>query len=582
MTAEAAPALMKNQELADIFNRIADIMEYRGDLVFKINAYRRAARALEGLSQDIAQLARSDELEKIPGIGRAIAAKIREYLNTGRMAKYEEVSASVPRELIDLLQIQSLGPKTLALLNRRLGVKDLPSLIQALDSGEVERLPGMGTKKVENLRLGVKNFRQGRERLFLGQAYPLARSLVSQLRELLKTDKVAAAGSLRRMRETVGDIDILVCHEDGQQAIEAFLSLPLAAKVLGRGETKASVLTDQGLQVDLRVVPAKSYGAALQYFTGSKEHNVRLREMARKQGLTISEYGVFRIKGNRYLGGQQEDDIYRLLGLPWIPPELREDRGEIQAALEGRLPRLVELQDIQGDLHVHSDWSDGHSSIEELAQTARERGYRYLAICDHSASASYAGGLSSAKLLKQMEYIKRFNAKQKASNFRLLCGTECDIRLDGSLDLPDSLLAKLDIVVASIHSAFTKDVTRRLQAACRHPLVDIIGHPTGRLISKRDGYQGLDLEAVMREAAATGTALELNSYYERLDLNDLHCKRAAELGCLLAINTDSHRSQDLWMMELGVGTARRAWLATKNIFNVSDIKKISAKKGRKK
>lgn len=582
MTAEAAPALMKNQELADIFNRIADIMEYRGDLVFKINAYRRAARALEGLSQDIAQLARSDELEKIPGIGRAIAAKIREYLNTGRMAKYEEVSASVPRELIDLLQIQSLGPKTLALLNRRLGVNDLPSLIQALDSGEVERLPGMGTKKVENLRLGVKNFRQGRERLFLGQAYPLARSLVSQLRELLKTDKVAAAGSLRRMRETVGDIDILVCHEDGQQAIEAFLSLPLAARVLGRGETKASVLTDQGLQVDLRVVPAKSYGAALQYFTGSKEHNVRLREMARKQGLTISEYGVFRIKGNRYLGGQQEDDIYRLLGLPWIPPELREDRGEIQAALEGRLPRLVELQDIQGDLHVHSDWSDGHSSIEELAQTARERGYRYLAICDHSASASYAGGLSSAKLLKQMEYIKRFNAKQKASNFRLLCGTECDIRLDGSLDLPDSLLAKLDIVVASIHSAFTKDVTRRLQAACRHPLVDIIGHPTGRLISKRDGYQGLDLEAVMREAAATGTALELNSYYERLDLNDLHCKRAAELGCLLAINTDSHRSQDLWMMELGVGTARRAWLTTKNIFNVSDIKKISAKKGRKK
>lgn len=574
--------MMKNQELADIFNRIADIMEYRGDLVFKINAYRRAARALEGLSQDIAQLARSDELEKIPGIGRAIAAKIREYLNTGRMAKYEEVSASVPRELIDLLQIQSLGPKTLALLNRRLGVNDLPSLIQALDSGEVERLPGMGTKKVENLRLGVKNFRQGRERLFLGQAYPLARSLVSQLRELLKTDKVAAAGSLRRMRETVGDIDILVCHEDGQQAIEAFLSLPLAARVLGRGETKASVLTDQGLQVDLRVVPAKSYGAALQYFTGSKEHNVRLREMARKQGLTISEYGVFRIKGNRYLGGQQEDDIYRLLGLPWIPPELREDRGEIQAALEGRLPRLVELQDIQGDLHVHSDWSDGHSSIEELAQTARERGYRYLAICDHSASASYAGGLSSAKLLKQMEYIKRFNAKQKASNFRLLCGTECDIRLDGSLDLPDSLLAKLDIVVASIHSAFTKDVTRRLQAACRHPLVDIIGHPTGRLISKRDGYQGLDLEAVMREAAATGTALELNSYYERLDLNDLHCKRAAELGCLLAINTDSHRSQDLWMMELGVGTARRAWLTTKNIFNVSDIKKISAKKGRKK
>jgi DNA polymerase (family 10) len=573
---------MKNQELADIFNRIADILEYRGDLVFKINAYRRAARAIEGLSQDIAQLAQSDRLETIPGIGRAIAEKIREYLATGRMAKYEEVSASVPRELIDLLQIQSLGPKTLALLHRRLGVKDLDSLIEALDSGQVEKLPGLGAKKVENLRQGIKHYRQGRERMFLGRAYPLAASIVSQLKERLKTQRVAAAGSLRRMRETIGDIDILVCHRDGPRAIDAFLSLPLAARILGRGETKASILTDEGLQVDLRVVPERSYGAALQYFTGSKEHNVRLREMARKQGLTISEYGIFKIKGNRYLGGQEEADIYRRLGLPWIPPELREDRGEIQAALENRLPRLVELNDIRGDLHVHSDWSDGHSTIEELAQAAEDRGYRYLAICDHSTSASYAGGLSPEKLQKQMAYIERFNVKNKTRKLRVLTGVECDIKPDGTLDLPDDLLRKLDIVVASIHSAFTQNVTARMISACRHPLVDIIGHPTGRLISKRDGYQGLDLEAVMRQAAATGTALEINSYFERLDLNDLQAKRAVELGCRLAINTDSHRVQDLWMMELGVGTARRAWLTPKDILNCSDMKKLLSKRERKK
>lgn len=573
---------MKNQELADIFNRIADILEYRGDLVFKINAYRRAARAIEGLSQDIAQLAQSDRLETIPGIGRAIAEKIREYLATGRMAKYEEVSASVPRELIDLLQIQSLGPKTLALLHRRLGVKDLDSLIEALDSGQVEKLPGLGAKKVENLRQGIKHYRQGRERMFLGRAYPLAASIVSQLKERLKTQRVAAAGSLRRMRETIGDIDILVCHRDGPRAIDAFLSLPLAARILGRGETKASILTDEGLQVDLRVVPERSYGAALQYFTGSKEHNVRLREMARKQGLTISEYGIFKIKGNRYLGGQEEADIYRGLGLPWIPPELREDRGEIQAALENRLPRLVELNDIRGDLHVHSDWSDGHSTIEELAQAAEDRGYRYLAICDHSTSASYAGGLSPEKLQKQMAYIERFNVKNKTRKLRVLTGVECDIKPDGTLDLPDDLLRKLDIVVASIHSAFTQNVTARMISACRHPLVDIIGHPTGRLISKRDGYQGLDLEAVMRQAAATGTALEINSYFERLDLNDLQAKRAVELGCRLAINTDSHRVQDLWMMELGVGTARRAWLTPKDIMNCSDMKKLLSKRERKK
>jgi DNA polymerase (family 10) len=558
---------MKNQELASIFDRIADILEFRGDLVFKVNAYRRAARALEGLSLDAADLAAPGGLEEIPGIGKAIAEKIREYLSTGRMAKLAELERSVPAGLIDLMAVQGLGPKTLSLLHRELGVKDRNSLRQALESGRAAGLRGMGPKKAENILKGLELFSAGQQRLFLGQAYPLAREIAGRLRELLGTERVVAAGSLRRMRETVGDIDILVAHADGRRAVEAFLSLPQVARVLAAGDTKASMVSEQGLQVDLRVVEKRSYGAALQYFTGSKEHNVRLRELARRKGMTVSEYGVFRTRGKRWLAGRSEEEVYARLGLPWILPELREDRGEIQAALEGRLPGLVGLDDIRGDLHVHSDWSDGHSSIGDLAAAARKLGYKYLAICDHSPSASYAGGLSSEKLRKQIEHIKRFNLKRSTGNFRLLSGVECDIRPDGTLDLPDRLLAELDVVVASVHSAFTRNVTDRMIKACRHPQVDVIGHPTGRLISKREGYQGLDLEAVMRQAAATGTALEINSYQERLDLNDRDARRASELGCRLAVNTDSHRASDLWMMELGVGVARRAWLGKKDVIN---------------
>lgn len=569
---------MKNQELARIFDRIADILEFRGDLVFKVNAYRRAARALEGLSADAADLAATGALECIPGIGKAIAGKVREYLSTGQVARLAELERTVPADLIDLLAVQGLGPKTLALLHRELGVKDRQGLRKALESGRAAELPGMGPKKAENILKGLELFNAGQQRLFLGQAYPLAREIAGRLRELLGTERVVPAGSLRRMRETVGDIDILVAHADGRRAVDAFLSLPHVARVLAAGDTKASIISWQGLQVDLRVVERRSYGAAQQYFTGSKEHNVRLRELARKKGMTVSEYGVFSLKGNRWLAGRSEEEVYRKVGLPWIPPELREDQGEIQAALEGRLPRLVGLGDIRGDLHVHSDWSDGHASIGELAAAARARNYGYIAICDHSPSASYAGGLPAEKLQKQIEHIERYNAKHGERNFRVLSGVECDIRPDGTLDLPDRLLAELDVVVASVHSAFTRDVTERMIKACRHPQVDIIGHPTGRLISKREGYQGLDLEAVMREAAATGTALEINSYLERLDLNDRDARRASELGCRLAVNTDSHRASDLWMMELGVGVARRAWLGRKHVINCQPAAKLGKKK----
>lgn len=569
---------MRNQELASIFDRIADILEFKGDLVFKVNAYRRAARALEGLPSDVSELAAKGELEDVPGIGKAISQKIRDYLATGKMAKLAELEREVPAALIDLLAVQGLGPKTLARLRRELGVKDRDSLRRALESGRAARLPGMGPKKARNILKGLDLFNAGQHRLFLGLAYPVVREITGQLIARLGTDKVVPAGSFRRMRETVGDIDILAAHPEGREAVEAFISLPLVSQVLAAGDTKASVLTEAGLQVDLRVVEERSYGAALQYFTGSKEHNVRLRELARRKGLTVSEYGVFRIRDGRWLAGRSEEEVYARLGLPWIPPELREDQGEFQAAGAGALPELLEHRDIRGDLHVHSDWSDGRSSIEEMAREARARGYRYLAICDHSASASYAGGLSAGKLEKQIEHIKRYNTKRGTRNFRVLSGTECDIRPDGTLDLPDRLLAGLDIVVASVHSAFGRDVTGRMIGACRNPNVDIIAHPTGRLISKREGYQGLNLEAVMGEAAATGTALEINSHRERLDLNDRNARRAAELGCALAVNTDGHRASDLWMMELGVGVARRAWLGRKNVINCLPAGKLGKKK----
>jgi DNA polymerase (family 10) len=350
--------------------------------------------------------------------------------------------------------------------------------------------------------------------------------------------------------------------------------LPQAKRVLARGYTKGSIVTPEGLQIDLRVVDAKSWGAALQYFTGSKDHNVRLRELARGRGLTINEYGIFKVKGNKYLGGRTEYEIYARLGLPLFPPELREDRGEFEAAQHQALPTLIELKDIKGDLHCHSDWSDGRSTIEDMAQAAIARGYRYIAICDHSVSASYAGGLTPARLRQQMVAIDKLNSKFPNSKFKILKGSEVDIRTDGSLDFPDDLLKQLDIVVASVHSGFAKDVTKRMIAACNNPYVKIIAHPTGRLIARREGYQDLDLEAVMREAARTGTALEVNSFMDRLDLNDVHCRRAQQLGCVLAIDTDSHSMEHFWMMELGVGTARRGWVGKKNVINTRPLRQL--------
>ncbi|TKJ33601.1 DNA polymerase III, partial [bacterium (candidate division B38) B3_B38] len=415
---------MKSRELADIFDKMADIMEFKGDNPFKINAYRKAARVLKDLTEDIEKLAQEGKLKDLSGVGSGIAKKIEEYLKTGRMSKYEEVKEGVPDELIELLKIPDLGPKTLALLHKEMGIKNMTELEEALQSEQVRDLPGMGAKKAENILRGIRLLKESRGRIPLGVALPL----VDEVIELMKTKgivrEIFPAGSLRRCRETIGDIDLLATGKDGTRIIEEFTHLPMVTEVLAAGKTKGSVITHGGTQVDLRVVPGESFGAALQYFTGSKAHNVRLREIAKDQGLKINEYGVFR--GEERIGGSTEEEVYRILGFPWIPPELREDRGEIEAAMEGGLPSLVELADIKGDLHVHSNWSDGSATLEEIAEQAKRLGYEYLLIADHSFAVRIAGGLSPEELLNQIEEIKKVN--QKLKGITLLAGTEVDIR----------------------------------------------------------------------------------------------------------------------------------------------------------
>ncbi len=567
---------MKNRAIADMFDRIADALELKGEIAFRVNAYRRASRVIQDLSEDIETVWKEGRLKEITGIGEGMAQKIEQFLSTGTMEKYEELTQEVSAELLELLAIQGLGPKTLFLAQKELEIGNLEDLRRAVDDGSLEKLPGMGAKKVDNIRKGIQLFLASKERISLGVALPIAEAIIGRLRDIAGVKRISMAGSLRRHRETVGDIDILCEGEDGEGIIRAFTALPGVERVLASGDTKGSIVVEGGTQVDLRVVEPGSYGSALQYFTGSKEHNVRLREMAKKRGLKISEYGVF--KGEKKIGGRDEEDIYRAVGLPLIVPELREDRGEVEAALEGRLPELVSFSDFRGDFHVHSAYSDGSDSIMALAQKAISVGYDFVAICDHSKSASYAGGIDEATLLAQLEEIKSVNADLKG--FRVLSGSEVDIKADGSLDFADDVLAKLDVVVASIHSGFKQRVTERILTAMKNPHVDIIGHPTGRLISRREGYE-VDLERVMRGAAETGTALEINAYPDRMDLSDVHCRRARELGITLAVGTDAHYLEQLDFMKFGVAVARRGWLERADLLNTFTAAELKARLSRK-
>lgn len=563
---------MKNREIAKLFEKIADMLEFKGENVFKINAYRKAARVIGDLSQDLDKLNREGTLRDIPGVGEGIAKKIKEYLETGQMSKYEEVRKGVPDDLLAMMTIPGMGPKTVALVYKTLGISSISELEETIEEGRLRDLPGMGAKKEENILRGIALLRQSGERISLGVAIPILDEIVAEFKKRAQVQKILPAGSLRRMKETIGDIDILVAGHDGRKIIKAFTKLPQVQEILAAGDTKGSIIVPGGLQIDLRVVPGASYGAALQYFTGSKDHNIHLREIAKTKGMKISEYGIFR--GDRKIGGRKEEEIYTKLGLAWIPPEMREDRGEIALAAQGKLPRLVEEKNIRGDLHVHSNWSDGSAPIEQIALAAQKRGYRYVAICDHSQSLKFAGGLSEQRILEQMEEIHRLN--EKFSGIFLLAGTEVDIKTDGSLDYPDTILEKLDVVVASIHSGFKQPeekMTERLLSALENPHVDIIAHPTGRLISSRPPYR-VNLEEVFAKAAETGTALEINAYYDRLDLNDIHCRRAAEMGAKLSIGSDAHHIDQLWMMRLGVAVARRGWLEKADLLNTWSLQRL--------
>jgi DNA polymerase (family 10) len=569
---------MKNQEIADLFQRIADILEIQGEGVFRVNAYRRASRIVEDLTADVADLVESGEVLKIKGIGKGTAEGIAEYLETGTMSRYEDVRKSIPKGLVELLSIPGLGPKTIGLLWRELDVRSLKGLKRALRGRKILDLPGIGPKKVENIEAGLRVYESRSGRLTLGTVLPVAAATVEELREATGIEDIEVAGSIRRWRETIGDVDVLALSAKAAPVIEAFTKLPRVTEVLAAGSTKASVRVADGLQIDLRVVPPESYGAALNYFTGSKAHNVHLRGLAQDMGLKLSEYGLF--KGERRVAGRTEEGLYKKLGMDYVVPELREDRGEVEAALAGELPDLVELADIRGDLHVHSDYSDGHASIEEMARAAKARGYRYILMSDHSHSLGIAHGLTVERLRKQWEEIAEVNKRVKG--LTVLRGTEVDILSDGSIDFPDDVLEELDVVVASIHSGFQQSmdkITGRIISAIENPHVDIIGHPTGRLLGTRPAYE-VDIEAVIAAAAEHGTALESNAHYERLDLNDVNCRRAAEMGVMIAISTDSHHPDQLWHMELGVRTARRGWLTKANVLNTKTTKGLLKAVGR--
>ena len=560
---------MKNRELAEIFGKMADILEFKGENPFKVNAYRKASRVIGELSDDIEGIYNQEGLMNIPGIGSGIAKKIEEYLTTGRMSKYEEVTQEVPEGLMELMVIQSMGPKTLALLHDRLGVESLDDLKRVIEDGSMEVLPGLGAKKVENIKRGIKLYAASRGRIPLGIALPIVEGIIAQLKQTKQIFQISAAGSLRRMRENIGDIDILSTGSEGKEIVQRFTQLPQITEVLAAGDTKGSVILEGKTQVDLRVVSPNCFGSALQYFTGSKAHNIHLREIAKDRGLKISEYGVFR--GDERLGGEREEDIYSALGLSWIPPEMREDRGEIEAAIAGTLPELVKPEEIRGDLHVHSQHSDGTATIEQIALKAKELDYEYIAICDHSQSAQYAGGISQDELVEEIREIEGLN--QRLDGIRILSGTEVDIKADGSLDYPDEFLSKLDIVVAAVHSGFKKNVTVRMIKAMENPNVDVIAHPTGRLISSREGYE-LDVDRIMAKAAETHTALEINSYYDRLDLSDINCMKAKQMGAKLSIGTDAHHIDQLWAIRLGVAVARRGWLEKQNLLNTLSLQQL--------
>jgi DNA polymerase (family 10) len=571
---------MRNQELAKIFYEIADYLEMEG-VAFKPYAYQKAALALETLEEDVWDLYHKGgmkALEDIPGVGKSIAEKIEEYLKTGTIKYYKDLKKKMPFHLEELISVEGLGPKKAKLLYEKLGIRNLQDLEKAAKAHKIAPLFGFGEKTERNILQGIEFVKRSHGRFLLGEILPVAREIEAQLRSLKWVTRVDIAGSLRRRKETIGDVDFLVISDNPARVMDFFVQLPGVIKVWGKGNTKASVRMKEGFDMDIRVLPAKSYGAALQYFTGSKEHNIATRKLAIEKGLKLSEYGLFR--GKKMIAAEREEDIYKMLGLPLIPPELRENRGEIEAAIKGQLPTLLEYNDMKGDLHVHSNWDGGADSIEELAKTAMAMGYEYIGISDHTKFLRIEHGLNENQLEKRNREIDKINEtlKLKNSQFRILKGCEANIMSDGSIDISNRALAELDYVIAGVHSHLKmpkEQMTKRIITAMRNPHVDIIAHPTGRILKKRDEYQ-IDFDKILKAAKETGTVLEIDAYPERLDLNDINIRRAKEMGVKMVINSDTHRKDQLRYMEFGVAQARRGWAEKGDIINAWPREKLTA------
>lgn len=556
-----------NRDAARMLDQIAQLLVVRGENPYRVRAYQEAALHLGGLPIDLVELWRDGQLRTIPGVGPSIAARLDEFLRTGVVPYLEELRRTTPRGVERLMEVPGVGPARARVLAERLDLHTPDDLAEAARAHRLRDLPGFGPLVEQRLLVEAERWAQRERRLLLGVAWPEATALIQEMKELPVFAQVSIAGSLRRMRETIGDIDLLAAATDSAAATMAFSRLSHVGEVLSHGPTKASVLLDDGLQVDLLVVEPASWGAALQHFTGSKEHNIALRTFAQEKGLRLNEYGVYDEATGRRTTGSTEESIYRAVGMEWIPPELRENRGEIQAALARDLPALIEVADLRGDLHVHSDWSDGTASIEAMAQAARDLGLEYIAFTDHSQSLTIANGLTPERFRAQRPVIDRLN--HELAPFRILQGAEVDILPDGDLDLPNDLLDELDYVGVSVHTRFRlprEEMTRRIIRGISHPRVATLNHPTGRMLNRRPGYE-VDLERVLRAAADLGVSVEINSQPNRLDLDDVWARRAKELGCRLMIDSDAHAPSNFAYLRYGVAVARRGWLTSTDARN---------------
>jgi DNA polymerase (family 10) len=565
---------LDNKAIAHVFYETADLMEVNGDDSFRIRSYRRAAEALEGHPQQVSELL--DEPKKllgIPGIGKGMAANIQELCREGKLSQHQELLQKYRPSMLELLKIQGLGPKTIALLWSAFQVSDLAGVEQLARDGKLRELPRMSEKSEQKILKAIEDYRRISGRFLLDEADRTAEKLTEHLQQVEGIEKITPAGSLRRGRETVGDLDVLItgpcCMNEQQRAalIEEILRFPGIVQVLAKGDNKVSFKLRSGMQVDVRMLPAESYGAAMQYFTGSKNHNVTLRQRALKMGFTLNEYGLSRLDDNHRVAGTTEEEIYNTLNLDFIPPELRESCGEIEAAAEHRLPKLITVEELRGEVHMHTVETDGRCTIDEMAQAARQRGYQYIAITDHSKNLAFANGLDDKRAVEHIARIRAAN--EQTEGITIMAGIEVDILADGTLDLSDAVLELMDVVVASVHSAFNQEpgqMTDRLLRAIDNQNVSILGHPTGRLLLRRDAYQ-FDMDAILKAALKNKVAMELNAYPDRLDLNDVHLRMARERGVKIVINTDAHHTSHFEKIKYGILQARRAWLTAADVLN---------------